>query len=136
MSGKYYIYSFEKLEVYKSALMLSITIKKLVILFPVSEKYDLSRQLKRSVSSIGSNISEGSGRASNFDQAHFTNIAYGSALESIHHLNEAKLLEYIDEDKYIELRMQLDKIINQLNALYQYQVNNKGNLKNKIKKKD
>ncbi len=130
MSG-YFIYSFEKLEVYKSSLDLSITIRNIINNFPAIEKYDLSKQLKRSVDSISANLSEGAGRASNFDQAHFTNIAYASGMESINHLNLAKRLNYIKEEDYTKARLDIDKILNQLNALYKYQIKNKNTLKTK-----
>ena len=130
MSG-YFIYSFEKLEVYKSSLELSITIRDIISNFPAIEKYDLSKQLKRSVDSISANLSEGAGRASNFDQAHFTNIAYASGMESINHLNLAKRLNDIKEEDYTKARLDIDKILNQLKALYKYQIKNKNTLKTK-----
>ncbi|SFT17856.1 four helix bundle protein [Sphingobacterium wenxiniae] len=86
----YYIYSFEKLEVYKESLFLNVTIREIVKSWPFEERYELTTQIKRSISSIAANIAEGSGRASNNDRAHYTNIAYSSALESISHLNLAK----------------------------------------------
>ena len=128
MNG-FFIYSFEKLEVYKSSLDLSITIRTIINNFPAIEKYDLSKQLKRSVDSISANLSEGAGRASNFDQAHFTNISYASGLESINHLNLALKLNFIKQDDYIKVRQDIDKILNQLNALYKYQIKNKNTLK-------
>ena len=128
MNG-FFIYSFEKLEVYKSSLDLSITIRSIINNFPAIEKYDLSKQLKRSVDSISANLSEGAGRASNFDQAHFTNISYASGLESINHLNLALKLNFIKKDDYIKVRQDIDKILNQLNALYKYQIKNKNTLK-------
>jgi|SRR5690606_32808705 len=133
MERKYYIYSFEKLDVYKNALAYSVQIRDIVINFPKSEQYKLTSQIERSVDSIGSNLAEGSGRASNFDQAHFTNMAYGSALETINHLNLARALQYINEERYVQLRVDMDRIINQLNSLYKYQLNKKENLKNKLK---
>ena len=135
MNTKHHIYSFEKLEVYKNALLYSVEIRDVVSYFPKSEEYKLTRQLEKSVDSISSNLAEGSGRASNNDQAHFTNMAFGSALESINHLNLALLLKYIKEDRYTQLRLDMDKIINQLNALYRYQVNNSQTLKTKVKAK-
>jgi len=85
--GKYHIYAFEKLDVYQLALSLSIEIRTLVKSFPKEEQFDLTRQLKRATDSISSNLAEGSGRSSNLDQAHFTNMAYASGLEVINHLN-------------------------------------------------
>jgi four helix bundle protein len=133
MKSKYFVYSFEKLEVYKDALSYGIQIRDVTAKFPQKELFKLTKQLERSVDSIATNIAEGSGRASNLDQAHFTNIAYGSALETISHLNLAKMLNYINEDQYIALRINMDKIINQLNSLYKYQLNNKQGLKSRLK---
>lgn len=133
MNHKYHIYSFEKLDVYKNALTYSGVIRSVVVNFPISEQFKLTKQLERSVDSIGSNLAEGSGRSSSLDQAHFTNMAFGSALETINHLNLAFLLKYISEEKFVQLRMDLDKIINQLNSLYKYQLNNKQGLKSRLK---
>lgn len=130
--SSYFTYSFEKLDVYKSSLELSITIRTIINNFPAVEKYDLSKQLKRSVDSISANLSEGAGRASNFDQAHFTNISYSSGLESINHLNLALRLDFIKKDDYIKVRQDIDKILNQLNALYKYQIRNKKTLKKRV----
>lgn len=130
----YYVYSFEKLEVYKAALKLSISIRELVSTFPNEEKYNLTNQIKRATDSISANIAEGQGRASNFDQAHFINIAYSSALEVINHLNLALQLAFVQIEDYQNIRLELDKIINQLNSLYKFQINNKNGLKYKTRK--
>lgn len=127
--GKFHIYAFEKLDVYQLSLDLSVRIRKIVKLFPKEEQYELTRQLKKSVDSISSNLAEGSGRSSNYDQAHFTNIAYSSGLESINHLNLASRLAYIDEELYTQLRAEIDKILLKINALYKHQVRTNSNLK-------
>lgn len=127
-------YSFEKLDVYIASLDFSVKIRGIVSAFPKEERYDLTQQMKRAADSLGTNIAEGSGRASNNDQAHFTNMAYGSGMEMIHHLNLARRMEYISEMIFTEVRLELDKIISQLNALYRYQVNNTETLKTKMKR--
>lgn len=127
----YHIYSFEKLDVYKLARKLKIDIRKLSMDFPKSERYELTSQLRRATDSISANIAEGSGRASNFDQAHFTNISYSSALETIDHLNTAIDMKYIDQVTYEKTRIQIDEISNKLNSLYKYQLRNKETLKTK-----
>lgn len=132
---KYHIYSFEKLDVYQSALQLSVDIRFILKDFPIEENFGLRSQIRRATDSISANIAEGSGRASHLDQAHFTNMAYSSALEVINHLNVSFQLNYMIEEQYHQLRLQLDKIINQLNALYKYQLNNKNNLKQRTKDK-
>jgi four helix bundle protein len=128
----YHIYSFEKLEVYKLARKFRIEAKLLCKLFPNEEKFDLISQVNRAASSISANIAEGSGRSSNLDQAHFTNMSYSSALEVIDHLNTALDMNYINEEKYIEMRIMLDEILNKLNSLYRYQIKNKETLKKRV----
>ena len=128
----YHIYSFEKLEVYQLARKYKIDIKLTSRLFPKEERFELISQINRSSASISANLAEGSGRASNFDQAHFTNMAYATGLETIDHLNTALDMDYIDENKYTALRIKLDAILNKLNALYRFQINNKDTLKGKV----
>lgn len=129
---KYNIYSFEKLEVYQLARKFKIDIKLMSNLFPKEEKFDLMSQINRASASISANLAEGSGRSSNFDQAHFTNMSFSTGLETIDHLNTALDMKYINEEKYTELRIKLDSILNKLNALYKYQINNKETLKKKV----
>ena len=54
---------------------------KIVPVLPVSEQYDLTRQLKRAAYSVPLNIVEGSGRSSEKDFVHFLDISFGSILE-------------------------------------------------------
>lgn len=128
----YHIYSFEKLEVYQLARKFKIEIKLMSQLFPKEERFELISQINRASASISANLAEGSGRSSNFDQAHFTNMSYSKALETIDHLNTALDMKYINEEKYTELRIKLDAILNKLNALYKFQINNKETLKKKV----
>ena len=129
---KYNIYSFEKLEVYQLARKFKIDIKLMSQLFPKEEKFDLISQINRSSASISANLAEGSGRSSNFDQAHFTNMSFSTGLETIDHLNTALDMKYINDEKYTQFRIELDAILNKLNALYKYQINNKETLKKKV----
>lgn len=129
---KYHIYSFEKLEVYQLARKFKIDIKLMSQGFPKEERFDLISQINRSSASISANLAEGSGRSSNFDQAHFTNMSYSTALETIDHLNTALDMKYVNEDRYTELRVKLDAILNKLNSLYKYQINNKETLKKRV----
>ncbi len=129
---KYHIYSFEKLEVYQLARKFKIDIKLMSRLFPKEERFDLISQINRASASISANLAEGSGRATNFDQAHFTNMSYSTGLETIDHLNTALDMKYISEEKYTELRVKLDEILNKLNSLYKFQINNKETLRKKV----
>lgn len=134
MGSLFFTYRFEKLEVYQLARKFRVRIKKLTLNFPSDEKFELTSQIRRSSSSIAANLAEGSGRASSSDQAHFSNIAFSSALETIDHLIYALDMEYISEDIYTELRLELDEIINKVNSLYKYQIGQLAGLKEKLKK--
>ena len=129
----YFSYSFEKLEVYKLARKFRIEIKKLTLNFPKNERFELISQIRRSSSSIATNLAEGSGRASLKDQAHFTNISFASALETIDHLSYALDMSYIENEQYEQLRNNLDIIIKKLNALYKYQINSSKDLKSRVR---
>ena len=130
MDQRFYTYSFEKLEVWQLARKLRKRIYEITRDFPREEQFGLTTQIRKSSGSICSNLSEGSGRASDKDKAHFTNIAYSSALETIDHSITSIDLEYITEAVYVELRQKLDKIINKLNSLYKYQIGRGENLRN------
>ena len=75
-----HIYSFEKLDVWMEARQLVKWIYIHTASFPSEEKFGLVMQLRRAAISIVSNLAEGSGRQSSKDQAHFSQIAYGSSI--------------------------------------------------------
>ena len=79
-------------------------------------------------------MAEGSVRATNNDQAHFSNIAFSSSLETIDHLIYAFDMEYISEQTYTEFRLKLDEIMNKVNSLYKYQIGQIESLKDKLRK--
>jgi four helix bundle protein len=115
-----YVFSFEKLEVWQNSKDLVLNIYQLVKKFPTEEMYGLSSQLKRSASSIATNIAEGTSRNTTKDKAHFLTISYSSATETLNHLIISKELNYITETEYLFLREKIEKICNQINSLRKY----------------
>ena len=115
-----YIFSFEKLDVWQNSREFILEIYKLTSNFPASETYGISSQIKRSSSSIATNIAEGTSRNTNKDKAHFLTISYSSATETLNHLIISKDLNYITEDDYLLCRDKLEKICNQINSLKKY----------------
>jgi four helix bundle protein len=119
-----YIYSFEKLDVWKEAIKLTVSIYTLTKVFPDSEKFGLTNQLRRATVSITSNIAEGTSRNTNKDKAHFITMAFTSATEVINQIIIVKELNFINEQDYLDIRKQISKITNMLNSLRNYYHNN------------
>lgn len=118
-----FTYSFEKLEVWKESKDFTKQIYLTTTNFPETEKYGLISQLRRASVSVCSNIAEGSSRQTNKDKAHFTTMAFSSAVEVLNQLIICFEIEFISENEYLKLRGDLESITNKLNALRTYQVN-------------
>ena len=118
-----FTYSFEKLEVWKESKDFTKQIYLATTNFPETEKYGLISQLRRASVSVCSNIAEGSSRQTNKDKAHFTTMAFSSAVEVLNQLIICFEIEFISENEYLKLRGDLESITNKLNALRTYQVN-------------
>lgn len=115
-------YYFEKLDVFTNLRGFVNDIYQGTNKFPDSEKYGLSGQLRRAAVSSMVNLVEGSGRVSKKDQAHFTTIAYSSLLEVLALLMISLDQTYLTQSEYDILRVQLNLITNQLNALRKSQI--------------
>lgn len=117
------IYSFEKLNVWKAATDLVGEVYRITKVFLDDEKFGSTSQLRRASISIASNIAEGTSRCTNKDKAHFTTIAFSSAIEVLNQLIISNELNYLNSNDYISLREQIEKITNMLNALRDNQLN-------------
>ena len=117
-----YVFSFEKLNVWKESIELTKDIYLLTNQFPSEEKFGLVSQLRRASVSISSNIAEGTSRSTNKDKAHFTTISYSSTMEILNQLIISKELEFISEEEYLKIRERIYKISNMLNALKKAQL--------------
>lgn len=117
-----YTYSFEKLEVWIESKDFSKSIYLITSKFPETEKFGLISQLRRASISISSNIAEGSARKSFKDKAHFSTMAFGSAVEVLNQLIISFELDFINQDEYFYLRKNLESITNKLNGLRNYQM--------------
>lgn len=110
-------FSFEGLEVYRCARELVKGIYILQNKFPKEEKYALGDQIRRSATSITSNIAEGSGRSSIREKIHFIEIAFGSMTESFSQLQNAQDLGYILEADIDKLRPLYSRVAAMLSNL-------------------
>ena len=120
-----YTYTFEKLEVWQLSRSFVKDIYEVTKLFPKDEQYGLTSQIRRAAVSISSNIAEGSSRLTTKDRAHFTMIAFSSAIEVVNQIIIACDLEYITLDILTDLKEKLAKLTNKLNAYHKAQLQQK-----------
>lgn len=117
-------FSFENLEVYKAARVLVRDVYRLQHKFPKYETYALGDQVRRSASSVTSNIAEGSGRNSFKEKSHFIEIAYGSLMEVFSQLQIVQDLEYLSQTEIDTIRPQFISVAKMLSGLKTYFDNN------------
>ena len=110
---------FRQLKVWEKAHGLVLAIYSETNGFPKSEQYSLTSQIRRSASSIPSNIAEGVGRGSEADLARFLQIAFGSASELEYQLLLAFDLSYLTKAAYEPLNYELTQVKRMLSAFIQ-----------------
>jgi four helix bundle protein len=113
-----YEFSFQKLDIWKRSIELSVRIYQLTSTFPDTEKFGITNQLRRATNSIGANIAEGTGRKSEKDKARFFQIAFSSLLEVVHFLELSVKLEFIAKEEISEISAIIAEVSNKLNALH------------------
>jgi len=101
---------FRNLRVWRSAHQVTLSVYRATGTFPPAEQFGLVSQLRRSVASIGANIAEGCGRASDADARRCLQIALGSACEALNHLILARDLGLLDEPAFAALERELSPV--------------------------
>ena len=89
---------------------MTLEIYKITEDFPKEEVFGLTSQIRRASSSIGINIVEGCGRGSDEDFKRFLRNASGSAFEVEYILLLSKDLNYISEEKFLELSPKAEEL--------------------------
>ncbi len=112
-----HVYPFEKLLVWEEARTLVRQIYDATRAFPRAEIYGLTSQVNRAAVSVAANLAEGSARTSRKDQAHFSQIAYGSLMELACLLILAVDLDFLSSDEEAVLREKIERLSRQINAL-------------------
>lgn len=111
------IYSFEKLDVWKAAKKLSVYIYQLTNKLPVTERFGLISQMRRSAISICSNIAEGSSRISKKEQSYFYTIAFSSTMELLNQIIISNELNFITDEELTDGRIRIENIAKGLSYL-------------------
>ena len=91
------------LQIWKRSHQQTLKIYKSTKYFPKEELFGLTGQMRRSSSSVSTNIAEGCGRNSNPQLANFLQIATGSCSELQYQIILSKDLTYITEEVLKEL---------------------------------
>ena len=111
---------FEKLDVWQYSHELVLKIYKVTSRFPKEEKFRLGDQLRRSASSVPTNVVEGNSRAHKKEFIQFLYFAKGSLEETKYHLLLAKDLRYLKTESYDQLKADCDKIGKMLSGLVRH----------------
>ncbi len=86
-------------------------------IFPKSEMFGLTSQMRRAAISIPSNIAEGFNRRHRKEFAQFLSIAYGSGAELETQVELAKSLRFIKERGFEKCDALLQEVMKMLNKL-------------------
>lgn len=111
------MFRFEKLDAWQFAIDLADLVYDVTHSFPADERFGLTNQMRRAAVSISANVAEGSGRASDRDNARFVEIAYGSLMEVVSHAAIAQRRRFLPDDAHNELYQRADRLARILSGL-------------------
>jgi four helix bundle protein len=95
--------NFQQLEIWQRSHQLTLRVYNITQSFPKEEVYGLTSQMRRSSSSVPTNIAEGCGRNSSLELNRFLVIAAGSLSELQYQFILSKDLKYLNEPIFKEL---------------------------------
>ncbi|CAN5145083.1 hypothetical protein BH11BAC6_BH11BAC6_04740 [soil metagenome] len=111
--------NFKELSVWQRSHQLVLKIYLCTKKFPPDELYGITSQLRRSASSVPTNIAEGCGRNSDAEMKRFLTIACGSCSEMEYQIMLSNELGYISVDMYTELTNEITEIRKMIYAFIQ-----------------
>ena len=104
---------FEDLVVWQKAHELVLAVYSMSANFPLTERYGLTSQIRRSMVSVPANIAAGFKKRGRADKFRYMNIAQGHLEETRYYLALAHDLSYADTR---DLRCSIDEVGRQLNS--------------------
>ncbi|MBD2681742.1 MULTISPECIES: four helix bundle protein [Nostoc] len=102
--------SYRNQFIWQRAVQLAINCYKFTRLFPQSELYGLTSQIRRSSVSVASNIAEGYGRRSKQEYVQFLHIALGSLRELDTQLIIAKEVDLVEKNLFTPLLNEVEEM--------------------------
>ena len=100
---------------------LAVTIYQVTDSFPREERYSLTDQIRRAVSSVPSNVAEGAGRQTKKEFINYLHMAQGSLSELDTQLELARRLGYLAQDSWTMLDRRVERIDKMLSGLIRHQ---------------
>jgi four helix bundle protein len=110
------MFNFEKLEVWKKAILFARQVYRVTKPFPADERFGLTNQIRRAANSISSNIAEGSARPP-ADYAKFLGYAAGSLYEVVTQATIARDEGFLPPADYEQLYRDAEEISRMLSGL-------------------
>jgi four helix bundle protein len=101
---------FRELKVWQKAHQVALDVYRHSKAFPADERFGLTAHLRKSATSVPSNIAEGCGRGGEKELARFLSIAAGSASELEYQLLLAHDLEYLPHEAHAQLTEQVAEV--------------------------
>jgi len=108
---------YKELQVWQKAVAFVTETYKTTQGFPGEERFGLTAQIRRAVTSVPANIAEGWGRASTKEYVQFLIVARGSLLELETHLIVARNLGYLNQAQLEAAQSRIEEIGKMLNSL-------------------
>lgn len=109
--------NFRKLNFWQKSHSLILLLYKITENFPKEENFGISSQFRRAGSFISTNIAEGRGRGSDRDFKRIIQIAMGSAIETEYLVILSKDLNYVSNEEFAYLLIQIEEIKKMLSSL-------------------
>jgi len=111
----------KKLDLWNTAMELAVIIYQVTDSFPREERYSLTDQIRRAVSSVPSNVAEGAGRQTKNEFINYLHMAQGSLSELDTQLELARRLGYLAQDSWTMLDRRVERIDKMLSGLIRHQ---------------
>lgn len=110
---------FKELKVWQKAHRFVLDVYGHTRNFPADERFGLMFHVRKSATSVPSNIAEGCGREGERELARFLSIAGGSASEAEYQLLLARDLGYLPDEHHRQLDAQVNEVKRMLNSFIQ-----------------
>ena len=111
----------KKLDLWNAVMELAVAVYKITELFPKEERYSLTDQIRRAVSSVPGNTAEGAARQTKKEFINYLHMAQGSLSELDTHLELSRRLGYLAQESWASLDKQIERIDKMLSGLIRHQ---------------